>query len=311
MRSCSDSALPRSASNRRCIGFTLVELLVVIGIIAVLIGILLPTLNKARESARRVSCLSNLHQIALATIMYAGENKGLVPGRAGNDTACNIPGGTFVQGSSHTYDWIAWSRKVDPIDPNAPAGQDENITNSALAKYMGVKEVKTNSAGEANQVATKLEAVFRCPSDNLEQRPNVGSGKAVYRYSYSMNDWISNPNKMGTTDRYWGRWTGKLGTVRPSSQILMYVCEDEKTIDDGVYRGSVANWMANTSVNAVAGRHEMKPKKTVGGTFSQGVNEDSRGNVVFCDGHTEFFSRKDAIRQKYTGSNVVDDPNFH
>jgi prepilin-type processing-associated H-X9-DG protein len=65
------------------------------------------------------------------------------------------------------------------------------------------------------------------------------------------------------------------------------------------------------TVNAVAGRHEMKPKKTVGSTYSQGVNEDSRGNVVFCDGHTEFFSRKDAIRQKYTGSNVVDDPNFH
>jgi len=64
-------------SSRR--GFTLVELLVVIGIIAVLVSLLLPALNKAREQARTVSCLSNLRQVNIAMIMYADQNKGLMP----------------------------------------------------------------------------------------------------------------------------------------------------------------------------------------------------------------------------------------
>jgi prepilin-type N-terminal cleavage/methylation domain-containing protein/prepilin-type processing-associated H-X9-DG protein len=56
--------------------FTLVELLVVIGIIAVLVGILLPALNKARKAARSVACISNIHQLVMGEIQYVNDNKG-------------------------------------------------------------------------------------------------------------------------------------------------------------------------------------------------------------------------------------------
>src|SRR5690242_4751093 len=71
--------------HRRPVAFTLVELLVVIGIIAVLIAVLLPALNRAREQSYTVRCMSNLHQIGIAIHAYAGNNQGyIVPGWIGN-----------------------------------------------------------------------------------------------------------------------------------------------------------------------------------------------------------------------------------
>src|SRR5881409_3161367 len=99
---------PPSMPQKR--GFTLVELLVVIGIIALLISILLPALSKARESANRTKCLSNVRQIAMGFISYTQENRGSFP---------------FVASSSLFEDWVWWH----------PTNQISSVNGGALASY--------------------------------------------------------------------------------------------------------------------------------------------------------------------------------
>ncbi len=69
--------------RRRDVGFTLIELLVVVAIIALLISLLLPSLGKARERARRANCLSNLHQQGVAFNAYSADHKQVLPVRGG------------------------------------------------------------------------------------------------------------------------------------------------------------------------------------------------------------------------------------
>jgi prepilin-type processing-associated H-X9-DG protein/prepilin-type N-terminal cleavage/methylation domain-containing protein len=92
--------------------FTLVELLVVVGVVAVLIALLMPALASAKRQAQRVACMSNLRQIGTAFIAYAQDSKGWFP----------APASGFSP--PHTEDWVYWQ-----------AGRD--VTASRLYPYLG------------------------------------------------------------------------------------------------------------------------------------------------------------------------------
>src|SRR3954447_20521613 len=111
-------------SRRSWRAFTLVELLVVIGIIAVLIGILLPVLSKARGRAETLSCMANLRSITQGCIQYTVEYKGSFPwGMAWNKNAAN---GRPAGGDSSYITWFsscdkymtARASEVELIDSN-------------------------------------------------------------------------------------------------------------------------------------------------------------------------------------------------
>jgi prepilin-type N-terminal cleavage/methylation domain-containing protein len=98
--------MPRRTAPPRS-GFTLVELLVVIGIIALLVSILLPTLNRARESANRTKCLANLRSIGQLINMYANASNGMIP--------CGYSGS--AGGSNTAYSENYWLARYNNATP--------------------------------------------------------------------------------------------------------------------------------------------------------------------------------------------------
>ena len=313
--------LPR---GRTTAAFTLVELLVVIGIIAILVGILLPTLARAREQARKVQCLSNIRQLSTATLMFAQEHKGWMVGNGGKgrtivdsqsrrpEPATLTPDTNPLWKKVEAGDWIVWQRRgKDPYQPQFNSVPSLNITHSALAPYLGIKNIENNNDAEAHLISSRFESVFKCPSDRVEAHFMSGGDDSygTYLYSYAMNSLYTNP---GGGKRFDGVFNGRITSIKSPGEKVLFICQDEKTLDDGAFSPNAQAFFDNKPCDQVASRHETsRNKKASSVNMNQGEgNEEARGNVGFADGHGEFFSRKDALRQKYSGNPNPDPDGF-
>lgn len=257
----------RALRRRYCGGFTLVELLVVIGIIAVLLGILIPTLGRAREQANRAACSSNLRTLAEAFIMYTNENKGWLPATGMGDG--RLP-----------HDWFYWDKT-------------RNNGGSAIGPYL-VSNLRRDAL-PSDPPAIK-EEIFRCPSDDWTfriRRSDPSDSSGPYKYSYVVNYWIGSGveylNQPSSVAPY---TAAKLNQVKTPQDKAMLFEEDERTLDDGhgspVFPGPT---------NLLSIRHDLKakPSSLSPDTFNYSVlpNPTRRGNVAYCDGSVRYVMRKE------------------
>ncbi len=247
--------------------FTLIELLVVIAIIAILAALLLPALSRAKENARRITCMNNLRQLGLAMQMYLGDFSDVFP-------AAHMPGAMVEE------EWLRWNPARHWF--MAP-DQYTNLLQSGIVPY--IQRFNTN--------------LFTCPSDRILPRFWAKPGSfsdfiqihQEYPFSYTLNSplgtaivsggkgWFrhgmasTRNDVVGTGVAYTGLVKFNLPSIKDPAGKIMFA--DERMLYEMKDSEALTNWgTAFTSGWDWPG--DKLTKRHTG-----------RGNVTFADGHME------------------------
>jgi prepilin-type N-terminal cleavage/methylation domain-containing protein len=168
--------LDKSLGGRRPVGFTLIELLVVIAIIAILIGLLLPAVQKMRDAAARAQCQNNLKQIALGAHNHESANGVLPPGYLGpRPRGMTYPDSTAMWNAGAEAHWIG------SLPYLLPFIEQENLYRQLQFNWdvNGDGPVWTTNATNWTMAMVKVKT-FLCPSDNPESAPRVASRMGAF-----------------------------------------------------------------------------------------------------------------------------------
>lgn len=266
----------RNSHLARPAAFTLVELLVVVGIIALLVSILLPALAKSIDSARTISCLSNLRQLAMANMAYVGDTAGY-----------NVPGGYNYQANASTVTrrdtWAAilvYRKYLPETKPSPWQWNWAKMTGSAVLRCPAGTDFPISAGGTPNfnnfAYATVDGTGLLPHAEECWLPDNVNNNWRVQSW-YSCNAVGSdNDSRPGTNaTQYWPMTFYPptiSSTVQPNGKLPKYsdVTKPSETVM--FYEGMVdgAFWSSNNTMQVIARHNQLK-----------------YSNVVFFDGHAE------------------------
>jgi prepilin-type processing-associated H-X9-DG protein len=203
--------------------FTLVELLVVMACLAILAGLLLPALARAKGRAQSLACLGNVSQLSLAWLMYANDSRDRLPYNLGGDRNLRLPAPLLDR------NWVNNIMTWD-LDPG----------NTNLA-FVGKSPLGAYLSGTA--------AIFRCPADrvlSVEQRQAGWTGRVR---SYSMNAMVGdagpNVQKGGNIFNPGYRQFLALSDFPRASDTFVFIDEHPDSVADGYFlnRGEEERWI--------------------------------------------------------------------
>jgi prepilin-type N-terminal cleavage/methylation domain-containing protein/prepilin-type processing-associated H-X9-DG protein len=252
-------------------GFTLIELLVVIAIIAILAGLLLPALARAKARAQQIQCLNNARQVGLGMQLYIGDSSDIYAGAASGNAY-----------GPHLEDWIYW--RVPPYTPTI------NGVHMTLDKSPLIQMLSTGASTN----------IFRCPTDRIDtDRISLAlSGDGPYFYSYEMTSYDldssdSNPGFTTIIQTSGVTHPFKTSEVRnPSGKIL--VAEPVATLSANDAPSCDTTWVAQ------CGRWQ--PFNTTQTALNNylTVRHNQKSDATFADGHGEAITQQYATNLLYS-----------